>query len=146
MDGHLRLVDVRAPAEHFGSLQQLVRGAVGARPGNQLTRESPARRVGVGKVVTCRDGDLVKIAPGEPGIIDEVPAGRLYKDGSILEDSKSRAVVERRRMGFAGCAFRSRCSFVDDRCADLIPDQTAASGHTYLCRLPPTPRKELVSA
>jgi ribonuclease J len=64
-----------------------------------------ARAVGVPKVLTCRNGDLVKMGPGEPGIVEELPSGRLYKDGNILEDSKSRAVVERRRMGFAGCAF-----------------------------------------
>jgi len=57
------------------------------------------------KVITCRNGDLIKLGPGDPGIIDQIPSGRLYKDGTILEDSKSRAVVERRRMGFAGCAF-----------------------------------------
>jgi ribonuclease J len=56
-------------------------------------------------VLTCRNGDLVKLGPGEPGIIDELPSGRLYKDGTILEEAKSRAVVERRRMGFSGCAF-----------------------------------------
>jgi ribonuclease J len=64
-----------------------------------------ARAAGVPKVIECRNGDLVKLGPGEPGIIAELPSGRLYKDGIILEDSKSRAVVERRRMGFAGCAF-----------------------------------------
>ena len=64
-----------------------------------------ARAVGVPKVLICRNGDLVKIGPGEAGIIEELPSGRLYKDGNILEDSKSRAVVERRRLGFAGCAF-----------------------------------------
>jgi ribonuclease J len=64
-----------------------------------------ARSVGVPKVLICRNGDLVKMGPGEPGIIDELPSGRLYKDGNILEDSRSRAVVERRRMAFAGCAF-----------------------------------------
>jgi ribonuclease J len=64
-----------------------------------------ARAAGVPKVLICRNGDLVKIGPGESGIIEELPSGRLYKDGNILEDSKSRAVVERRRMGFAGCAF-----------------------------------------
>jgi len=63
-----------------------------------------ARAAGV-KALICRNGDLVKLGPGEPGIIEELPSGRLYKDGSILEDSKSRAVVERRRMAFAGCAF-----------------------------------------
>jgi ribonuclease J len=64
-----------------------------------------ARASGVPKVIECRNGDLVKLGPGEPGIIAELPSGRLYKDGIILEDAKSRAVVERRRMGFAGCAF-----------------------------------------
>jgi ribonuclease J len=66
---------------------------------------SLARAAGVPKVLVCRNGDLVKLGPGDPGIIDQLPAGRLYKDGSILEDSKSRAVVERRRMSFGGCAF-----------------------------------------
>jgi ribonuclease J len=66
---------------------------------------SLARAAGVPKVLICRNGDLVKLGPGDPGIIDKLPAGRLYKDGRILEDSNSRAVVERRRMGFAGCAF-----------------------------------------
>ncbi|WP_454619319.1 ribonuclease J [Bradyrhizobium cenepequi] len=64
-----------------------------------------ARAAGVPRVIECRNGDLVKLGPGEPGIIAELPSGRLYKDGIILEDAKSRAVVERRRMGFAGCAF-----------------------------------------
>jgi ribonuclease J len=64
-----------------------------------------ARAAGVPRVLVCRNGDLVKLGPGDPGIIDELPAGRLYKDGAILEDAKSRAVIERRRMGFAGCVF-----------------------------------------
>src|SRR6202040_3252584 len=64
-----------------------------------------ARAAGVPKVLICRNGDLVKLGPGDPSIIEQLPSGRLYKDGSILEDSKSRAVVERRRLAFAGCAF-----------------------------------------
>src|SRR4029078_3400820 len=67
-----------------------------------------ARAAGVPKVLICRNGDLVKLGPGDPGIIDELPSGRLYKDGSILEDAKSRAVVERRRMGVAGGVFAGR--------------------------------------
>lgn len=44
-----------------------------------------ARAAGVPKVLTCRNGDLVKLGPGDPGIIDKLPSGRLYKDGNILE-------------------------------------------------------------
>jgi ribonuclease J len=92
-----------------------------------------ARAAGVPKVLICRNGDQVKLGPGEPGIIDEVPSGRLYKDGSILEDAKSRAVVERRRMAFAGCAFVAlamdeKGELADDPEIDLIgiPDKNAA--------------------
>ena len=92
-----------------------------------------ARAAGVPKVLTCRNGDLVKLGPGEPGIIDELPTGRLYKDGNILEDSKSRAVVERRRMAFAGCAFVAlamdeKGELADDPEIDLIgiPEKNAA--------------------
>ena len=84
-----------------------------------------ARSAGVPKVLVCRNGDLVKLGPGESGIIEELPSGRLYKDGNILEDSKSRAVVERRRLAFAGCAFVAvamdeKGELVDDPEVDLI--------------------------
>src|SRR5450631_3413741 len=61
-----------------------------------------ARSLGVPEVVQCRNGDLVRIAVGHTGIIDEVPAGRLYKDGSILIEADSRTVADRRRLSFAG--------------------------------------------
>ena len=92
-----------------------------------------ARAAGVPKALICRNGDLVKLAPGEPGIIDELPSGRLYRDGFILEDSKSRAVVERRRMAFAGCAFiaiamTEKGELADDPEIDLvgIPEKNTA--------------------
>jgi ribonuclease J len=92
-----------------------------------------ARAAGVPNVVTCRNGDLVRLGPGDPGIIGELPAGRLYKDGTILEDAKSRAVAERRRMGFAGCAFvavamTDKGELADDPEVDLvgIPEKNTA--------------------
>jgi len=90
-----------------------------------------ARAAGVPRVLVIRNGDLVKLGPGDPGIIGEVPSGRLYKDGTILEDSKSRAVVERRRMAFSGCAFvaiamTEQGELADDPEVDLvgIPEKT----------------------
>jgi ribonuclease J len=84
-----------------------------------------ARAAGVPKVLTCRNGDLVRLGPGDPGIIAELPSGRLYKDGTILEDAKSRAVVERRRMAFAGCVFvaiamTEKGELADDPEVDLV--------------------------
>ncbi len=60
-----------------------------------------ARRCGV-NVLTCRNGDLVQLAPGAPTIIDEVPAGRLYKDGKILVTAEARTIADRKRLSFAG--------------------------------------------
>ncbi|HEY2249355.1 MAG TPA: ribonuclease J [Bradyrhizobium sp.] len=92
-----------------------------------------ARAAGVPRVIGCRNGDLVLLGPGEPGIIDELPSGRLYKDGTILEDAKSRAVIERRRMGFAGCVFvaiamTEKGELADDPEVDLvgIPEKNRA--------------------
>lgn len=61
-----------------------------------------ARKLGVKRVVICRDGDVVKIAPGIPDIIDEVPAGQLYKDGTVLISAEGRTVADRRRLSFSG--------------------------------------------
>ncbi len=61
-----------------------------------------AKRVGVERVVRCRNGDMVRLAPGAPGIIDEVPAGRLYKDGALLIDAEARTVQDRRRLAYNG--------------------------------------------
>jgi len=61
-----------------------------------------ARRVGVPKVATCRDGDVVRLAPNGPAVADEIPSGRFYKDGRLLVDAQARTIPDRRRLSFAG--------------------------------------------
>ncbi|CAM5378543.1 Ribonuclease J 1 OS=Afipia felis OX=1035 GN=rnjA PE=4 SV=1 [Afipia felis] len=94
---------------------------------------SLARACGVPKVLVCRNGDRVRLAPGEPAIVEQVPSGRLYKDGKILEDQNARAVVARRRLAFAGSAFvalalTEKGELADDPQIDLvgIPDRNVA--------------------
>jgi ribonuclease J len=60
-----------------------------------------ARRIGVPEVLVCRNGDLVRLAPSLD-VVDEVPAGRLYKDGRLLVDAQARTVADRRRLSFGG--------------------------------------------
>ncbi len=60
-----------------------------------------AKRCGVKQVIQCRNGDLVRLAP-DARIIDEVPVGRIYKDGTLLVAADARTVADRRRMSFAG--------------------------------------------
>jgi ribonuclease J len=61
-----------------------------------------ARKIGVPQALTCRNGDLVKIAPGPAGVVDELPQGRLYRDGRLIVDAEQRTVPDRRRLGFVG--------------------------------------------
>jgi ribonuclease J len=61
-----------------------------------------ARGAGVPHVLVCRNGDLVRLAAEGPAIIDEVPSGRLYKDGALLVNAEARTIAERRRLSFAG--------------------------------------------
>jgi ribonuclease J len=83
-----------------------------------------ARRCGVKDVVQCRNGDLVRLSPS-PGIIDEVPCGRLYKDGSLVVEADSRTVADRKRLSFAGAvsvalALTDKGELIDDPSLDLI--------------------------
>src|SRR6201991_4724775 len=91
-----------------------------------------ARASGVPKVLICKNGDLVRLGPGDPAVIEELPNGRLFKDGNLLETDKARAVTERRRMAFAGCAFvaiamTDKGELADDPEVDLagIPEKNA---------------------
>jgi ribonuclease J len=93
--------------------------------------ESLARRIGIKQVLRLRNGDLARLAPGAPGIVDEVPAGRLYKDGRLIIDSQARTVADRRRLGYVGVvsvalALDDRGNLIGEPELDLIglPEQT----------------------
>jgi len=61
-----------------------------------------ARRAGVPQVLLCRNGDLVRLALGSAEIIDQLPSGRLYKDGSLVIEAEARTIAARRRLSFSG--------------------------------------------
>ena len=61
-----------------------------------------ARRAGVPQVLVCRNGDLVRLAPGPAEIVDQLPSGRLYKDGALVIDAQVRTIAARRRLSFSG--------------------------------------------
>ena len=61
-----------------------------------------ARELGIEHTVTPRNGDLIRLAPGEPKVIDEVPSGRLYLDGSILLPQGEGVMRSRHRLAEEG--------------------------------------------
>ena len=60
------------------------------------------RKLGIKHVLQCRNGDMVQLAPGAPFIVDQVPAGRTFKDGKLLIGAESKTIQERRRLSFGG--------------------------------------------
>jgi ribonuclease J len=83
-----------------------------------------ARRCGVRDVVQCRNGDLVQLSP-QVRIVDEVPTGRIYKDGNLLVEADARTIADRRRLSFAGAvsvaiAVTDKGELVEDPSVDLI--------------------------
>jgi ribonuclease J len=97
-----------------------------------------ARRAGVPQVLVCRNGDLVRLAPGTAEIIDEIPSGRLYKDGTLLVDAEARTVAARRRLSFSGVvavalALSEKGALVADPEVELIGvPETDAAGRSML--------------
>jgi ribonuclease J len=61
-----------------------------------------AERLGVKQVVRARNGTMVRLMPGPAKIIDEVPVGRLYRDGAIITRADAGQVRDRRKLSFAG--------------------------------------------
>lgn len=60
------------------------------------------RSCGISKTVVQGNGDLVRLAPGKPGKIDEVRAGRLILDGDIISPADGEAIIMRRRLAANG--------------------------------------------
>lgn len=61
-----------------------------------------ARAKGVEHVVGIRNGDMIILGPGKPGIVDEVPTGRLLQDGAVIISAEDETIRQRRRLAFAG--------------------------------------------
>ncbi|MDI4656060.1 ribonuclease J [Xanthobacter autotrophicus] len=61
-----------------------------------------AKSLGVPEVVNCYDGNVIRLAPGPAERVDDVPFGRLYKDGRLLIPDGGRSIPERRKLSYVG--------------------------------------------
>jgi ribonuclease J len=57
-----------------------------------------ARKLGVEKALDVRNGDLIRLAPGETEVIDEVPTGRMVLENDELIDAGDDLFRTRRRL------------------------------------------------
>ncbi len=66
-----------------------------------------ARAAGVPEVVETRNGGMLRLAPGPAEWLENVAAGRLYRDGKLLLDPQVSGLADRRRMSWSGAVFVS---------------------------------------
>lgn len=78
-----------------------------------------ARTCGVAETIAARNGTLVRVAPGPSEIIDDVPVGRVFRDGKLIVPSDGGPVRERRKLSFAGIVV---VSLVVSGKGDLLAD------------------------
>ena len=57
---------------------------------------------GVSHAVVQKNGDVIRLAPGDPRKIDEARVGRLVLDGDVILPADGATVNERRRIGYSG--------------------------------------------
>ena len=67
-----------------------------------LEHAALAKDLQIPHAVAPRNGEMVRLAPGAPGIIDEVPSGRLYVDAGVVTAENGDALRERRHASFNG--------------------------------------------
>ncbi len=57
---------------------------------------------GVPKAVFQKNGDVIRLAPGDPKKLDEIRVGRLVLDGDVILPADGATVTERRRISVGG--------------------------------------------
>src|SRR4051812_7673071 len=69
---------------------------------HQMAHAALARELQVPQALVPENGQMFRLAPGKPVLIDEVPAGRVHLDGRVLVAEGEGLAKDRRAMGFAG--------------------------------------------
>ncbi len=83
-----------------------------------------ARECHVPNVIVPENGALIRLAPGEPMVLDHVETGHLAVDGSRLLDLDAPSLRARQKLAFEGAAL---CSLVLDRKGRLLADPAVSA-------------------
>ncbi|PZM16833.1 ribonuclease J [Rhizobium tubonense] len=67
-----------------------------------VAQKELAEQSGISLVPRVRNGNMLRLAPGPVEVIDDVPHGRIYKDGSLIGDFEEMGIGDRKKLSFAG--------------------------------------------
>lgn len=79
---------------------------------------------GIKQIPRVRNGNILRLAPGPAEVIDDVPTGRVFKDGKLVGDLDTMGIGNRRKLSFAGhvsvnLVLDSKYDFNDD--PEVVP-------------------------
>jgi ribonuclease J len=69
---------------------------------HQVAHAKLAKELQVPQALVPENGQMFRLAPGRPELIDEVPSGRIFMDGRVLVAEGEGLAKDRRAMAFAG--------------------------------------------
>ena len=99
VSGHPRRGELR---EMYDWVKPRIAIPVHGEPLHLAAHAELARDIGIEMVLTIRNGIVTRLAPDPVKEIDEIDAGRLYKDGKLIAGLAGIGVAERRKLSFAG--------------------------------------------
>jgi ribonuclease J len=67
-----------------------------------VAQKELAQQSGIALVPRVRNGNMLRLAPGPVEVIDDVPHGRIYKDGTLIGDFEEMGIGDRKKLSFAG--------------------------------------------
>lgn len=67
-----------------------------------ISQAELASQAGIKSVPRVRNGDMLRLAPGEAEVVDQVPHGRIYKDGKLLGNLDEMGIGNRRKLSYVG--------------------------------------------
>ncbi|MDN5928458.1 MAG: ribonuclease J [Hyphomicrobiales bacterium] len=99
VSGHPRRTELRRMYEW---LRPRIAVPVHGEAAHLVAHAELAKTAGVAEVPRVRDGDMVRLFPGRAEVVDQVPFGRVYKDGKLIGSDEAIGLKERRKLSFAG--------------------------------------------
>lgn len=89
-------------AELYRLISPKVAIPVHGEPVHLAAHAELARTIGIPRTVMAKNGAVVRLLPGDAGVVSHVDHGILVKDGSLIREPEVSGVIERRKLSFAG--------------------------------------------
>lgn len=77
------------------------------------------RQSGIKTVISCENGSLIRLAPEPVRVVDDLPVGRLFRDGNLIIPENDGTVRARRQLAVVGVIV---VSFAIERSGEVISE------------------------